>query len=59
MLPCNVIVQEIGEGRIEIAAVDPVASMMAVENKELDGIAGDIKTKLERVIASLNTANQK
>lgn len=53
MLPCNVIVQEIGEGRIEIAAVDPVASMMAVENKELAGIAGDIKTKLERVIALL------
>lgn len=53
MLPCNVIVQEIGDGRIEIAAVDPVASMMAVENKELAGIAGDIKTKLERVIASV------
>lgn len=53
MLPCNVIVQEPGEGRIEIAAVNPVASMMAVENKELAGIASDIKTKLERVIASL------
>ena len=53
MLPCNVIVQETGEGRIEIAAVNPVASMMAVENKELASIAGDIKTKLERVIASL------
>jgi hypothetical protein len=38
---------------VEIAAVDPVASMMAVENKELASIAGDIKTKLERVIASL------
>jgi uncharacterized protein (DUF302 family) len=53
MLPCNVIVQETGEGRIEIAAVDPAASMMAVENKELASIAVDIKTKLERVIASL------
>lgn len=53
ILPCNVIVQETGEGRVEIAAVNPVASMLAVENKELAGIAGDIKAKLERVIASL------
>ena len=53
MLPCNVIVQEIGENQIEVAAVDPVASMMAVDNKEIAGIAGDIKAKLERVIASL------
>jgi uncharacterized protein (DUF302 family) len=53
MLPCNVIVQEIGENQVEVAAVDPAASMMAVDNKELAGIAGDIKAKLERVIASL------
>ncbi|MBE0663856.1 MAG: DUF302 domain-containing protein [Bacteroidales bacterium] len=53
MLPCNVIVQEIGETKVEVAAVDPTASMMAVDNKELANIAGDIKAKLERVIASL------
>ena len=53
MLPCNVIVQEIGENQVEVAAVDPVASMMSVENKELATIAGDIKSKIERVIASL------
>lgn len=53
MLPCNVIVQEIGENLVEIAAVNPVASMMAVDNKQLAGIAGEIKTKLEKVIASL------
>ncbi len=53
MLPCNVIVQEIGENKVEVAAVDPVVSMMAVDNKEIAGIAGDIKIKLERVIASL------
>ena len=53
MLPCNVIVQEIGENQVEVAAVDPAASMMAVENKQLAGIAGEIKVKLERVIASL------
>ena len=53
MLPCNVIVQEIDENQVEIAAVDPVASMMAVENKEIINIAVEIKTKLERVISSL------
>jgi len=53
MLPCNVIVQELGKNEIEVAAVDPVASMMAVENSNLAGIAKEIKEKLERVIASL------
>jgi uncharacterized protein (DUF302 family) len=53
MLPCNVIVQEIDENQVEVAAVDPAASMMAVDNEQLAGIAVDIKAKLERVIASL------
>lgn len=53
MLPCNVIVQELDNGKTEVAAVDPVASMMVVENPGLVGIAGEIKEKLERAIASL------
>ena len=53
MLPCNVIVQETGDNQVEVAAIDPSVSMMAVDNKELAGIAGEIKEKLERVIASL------
>lgn len=53
MLPCNVIVQEVGENRVEVAAVNPLASMMAVNNKELKVIAKEIKTKLEKVISSL------
>lgn len=53
MLPCNVIVQEIGENQIEVAAVNPVASMTSVENSQLAAIASDIKAKLERVIVSL------
>lgn len=53
MLPCNVIVQEHSEGKVEVAAVDPVASMMAVENQQLSGIAKDIRARLERVIESL------
>lgn len=53
MLPCSVIVQELSDNEIEVAAVDPVASMMAIENPDLAGIAGEIKEKLERAIASL------
>jgi len=53
MLPCSVIVQELKNNEIEVAAVDPVSSMMAVENPGLVGIAGEIKEKLERAIASL------
>ena len=53
MLPCSVIVQELENNEIEVAAVDPVASMMAIENSGLAGIAGEIKEKLERAIASL------
>ncbi len=50
MLPCNVIVQELSPNNIEVAAVNPIASMKAVENKELDDIAIEIKNKLEKVI---------
>ncbi|MFW5835380.1 MAG: DUF302 domain-containing protein [bacterium] len=53
MLPCNVVVQETGKGQVEVATIDPVASMMAVDNKEIAAIASDIKTKLERVVSSL------
>ncbi|MDP3432219.1 MAG: DUF302 domain-containing protein [Bacteroidota bacterium] len=53
MLPCSVIVQELGNNEIEVAAVDPIASMMAIENPALAEIAGEIKGKLERAIASL------
>lgn len=53
MLPCSVIVQERGAHAIEIAAVDPIASMVAIENPELAGIAAEVKERLERVIATL------
>ena len=55
MLPCNIVIQEIGKNKIEVAAVDPVASMMAIENPELAKIALEIKVKLERVIESLHS----
>lgn len=53
MLPCNVIVQELEDGAIEVAAVDPVASMQAVKNEILGAAAREIKTKLERVVAAV------
>ena len=55
MLPCNVIVQELKKNTIEVAVVDPIASMMAIENPQLALIAQEIKVKLERVIESLHT----
>ena len=53
MLPCNVIVQELDNGKVEVAAVNPVASMMAVDNSKLIEIATEIKEKLQRVIHAL------
>ena len=54
MLPCNVIVQEISDGEIEVAAIDPMASMQAVENSELGEIANQIRGKLKSVIEKIN-----
>jgi uncharacterized protein (DUF302 family) len=51
MLPCNVIVQDLGNGRIEIAAVNPIESMKAIENPELGEVAVQVTAMLERVIA--------
>ncbi len=50
MLPCNVIVQEHPDGRVEVAAVDPMASMQAVENTELGHVAQTVQAKLKSVI---------
>jgi uncharacterized protein (DUF302 family) len=53
MLPCNVIVQELEPGIIEVAAVNPMASMQAVKNEELNKIASQITSMLEDVIEKL------
>jgi uncharacterized protein (DUF302 family) len=53
MLPCNVIVQEHREGSVEVSAIDPVASMQAINNPELHDIAQEIQAKLRAVIGSL------
>lgn len=53
MLPCNVILQETDDGRTEVAAVDPVASMQAVESEELRPVAEEIRERLRTVIDRL------
>lgn len=53
MLPCNVIVQDKGAGQIEVAAVDPMASMSAVENEHLGEIAEEVRNQLREVIEQL------
>jgi len=53
MLPCNVIVQDLGEGQVEVAAIDPETSMQQVGNPELQTIAKSVTRKLERVIAAI------
>jgi len=54
MLPCNVIVQELADGTIDVAAVDPVASMQSIHNPQLQGVAEEIQLKLQKVIAQLH-----
>ncbi|WP_375195403.1 DUF302 domain-containing protein [Sphingobium sp.] len=53
MLPCNVVVQQSSTGKIEVAAVDPVSSMQAIDNPRLKDAAKAVREKLSRVIASL------
>lgn len=53
MLPCNVVVQALPDGRVEVAAIDPVASMKAIENPVLLQTAGQVADRLKAVIARL------
>lgn len=50
MLPCNVIVQQHDNGQVEISAVDPVASMAAIQNESLGAVATEVRRKLQSVI---------
>ncbi len=52
MLPCNVVVQETDRG-VEVSAVDPAASMSAIDNPELAAVAGQVRERLQTVIESL------
>ena len=54
MLPCNVIVQELADGTIDVAAVDPLAAMQSIHNPQLQSVAEEIQLKLKKVIAQLH-----
>ena len=53
MLPCNVIVQENAEGNVEVAAIDPIASMQAIQNPKLEDIAKQVQAKLKTIVGNL------
>ncbi len=53
MLPCSVIVQELPDGTVEVAAIDPVASMQAIGNPELDAISRQVQALLKETVESL------
>ncbi len=53
MLPCNVVVQEHDDLGVEVSAVDPIASMQAIENTELGDVAKQVQAKLKTVIEKL------
>lgn len=53
MLPCNVIVRDAGGGNTEVAAIDPVASMQAIDNPELKHSAENVRRKLQKVVDGL------
>ncbi len=54
MLPCNVIVQELENGNVEVSAVDPVASMIAIKNEDLGSLATEVREKLQTVINNIS-----
>lgn len=58
MLPCNVIVQQREDGKIEVSAVDPTASMQAIDNPKLASIAGEVRDMLRQVVEEIGSARQ-
>jgi uncharacterized protein (DUF302 family) len=52
MLPCNVILREV-EGGVEVSAIDPVASMSAIENADLHAVAGEVRDMLAQAVAAI------
>jgi uncharacterized protein (DUF302 family) len=53
MLPCNVVVEQTKDGRVEVSAVDPMASMQAIDNPALGAIAAEVRDRLQSVIRNL------
>lgn len=59
MLPCNVVIQQRADGKVEISAVDPVASMQAIENPALAETAAKVQTMLRQVVDEIGKQSQK
>jgi len=57
MLPCNVIVRELAPEQVEVSAIDPIASMRAVNNPDLMNVADQVQSKLKKVIEALSAAD--
>ena len=53
MLPCNVVIQETGDGDVEVAAIDPVALMQAIDNPRLKEAATTVRERLKKLVESL------
>lgn len=53
MLPCNIVVQQINESTVEISAIDPIASMMAIKNPRLSDLAAEVQYHMKSIIESL------
>ena len=52
MLPCNVILRAV-DGGVEVSAIDPVASMQAIDNEPLHAVAGQVRDLLARAVAAI------
>lgn len=53
MLPCNVIVRSVEGGAVEVSAIDPVASMTAIDNEQLKSVAGEVRELLRASVAAI------
>ncbi|MDB5473813.1 MAG: hypothetical protein JWP99_1116 [Devosia sp.] len=53
MLPCNVIVRTLPGGKVEVSAIDPVASMASIDNGELSAVAGQVRDMLQEAVDTL------
>ena len=53
MLPCNVIVRSTGDASVEVSAIDPLASMQAIDNPELKSVASEVKNKMQSVVSGI------
>ena len=58
MLPCNIVLQQQEDGRVEVSAVDPVASMQAITHVVIDDVAQEMRGHLERVIDEVGTETE-